>query len=67
MNKIQIDNIVDGIIEVLDPPSASQQERNLFAFRHPVVLRTTMKNVEKQCDGRIAFTHRDLVEWTKRE
>ncbi|KAL1801695.1 hypothetical protein ACET3X_002037 [Alternaria dauci] len=67
MNKIHIDNVADGVIEVLDLPSASQQERNLFAFRNSVVLRTMMKNVEKQCDGRITFTHRDLVEWTKRE
>ncbi|KAF1919864.1 polyketide synthase [Ampelomyces quisqualis] len=67
MNKIHIDNVVDGIIEVLNLSSASQQERNLFAFRNSVVLRTMMKNVEKQCDGRITFTHRDLVEWTKRE
>jgi asperthecin polyketide synthase len=67
MNKIHIDNVVDGIVEVLDLPSASQQERNLFAFRNSVILRTMMKNVEKECNGRMTFTHRDLVEWTKRE
>ncbi|KAF1360700.1 polyketide synthase [Lizonia empirigonia] len=67
MNKIHIDNVVDGIVAVLDLPSESQQERNLFAFRNSVILRTMMKNVEKQCDGRITFTHRDLIEWTKRE
>ena len=67
MNKIHIDNIVDGIVEFLDLPSASQQERNLFAFRNSVILRTMMKNVESKCDGRITFTHRDLIDWTKRE
>ncbi|KAF2993492.1 putative PKS-like protein biosynthetic cluster [Curvularia kusanoi] len=67
MNKIHIDNVVDGIVETLDLPSATQQQQNLFAFRNSVILRTMMKNVENKCDGRITFTHRDLIEWTKRD
>ncbi|KAJ5041447.1 polyketide synthase [Bipolaris maydis] len=67
MNKIHIDNVVDDIVETLDLPSVSQQQQSLFAFRNSVILRTMMKNVENKCDGRITFTQRDLIKWTKRD
>lgn len=67
MKKMHIDNIADGIVSNPEIPSDEQQQRTLWTFRTSMLLKAIMKNVEKQSEGRLTFTPRDLVEWTKRE
>lgn len=67
MNKMHIDNVADGIVSTPEIPPVDQQQRALWTFRTSMVLKAIMTNVEKRCEGRVTFTQRDLVEWTKRE